>query len=144
MIDFDYSQLAIAKSAFPAAPGSYSSLVGTRVVSPQDVDLGTVVEAVMDAFNSRVAFLVLAYGGFLGMGEKRFAVPWNALRYDDGQQVFVLNLAQDAIGQLPVYDEDNWPDFTGDRWTVHGRGGLRGQACLGGRQAGQTGEAREG
>ena len=116
MTDLNFPHLAIAKSAFPAAAGKYASIVGTQVVSPQEVDLGVVEAAVMDAFNSRVAYLVLAYGGFLGIGKKRYAVPWNAVRYDDGQQVFVLNLSQDEIGQLPEYADSNWPDLTDDRW----------------------------
>ena len=100
-------------SRFTSQP---SIIVGTRVVSPQDVELGKVDEVVMNAFNTSVEFLVMSYGGFWGLGEKRFAVPWHAVRFDHDKQVYVLNLSQDEIADLPPYEKDAWPDFSDDRW----------------------------
>ncbi|MEP7155173.1 MAG: PRC-barrel domain-containing protein [Betaproteobacteria bacterium] len=93
-----------------------SAIVGTRVASLQDVDLGKVDEVVMDAFNSSIEFMVMSYGGFLGFGEKRYAVPWHAVHFDQDKQVYVVNLSQDEIDDLPAYKADEWPDFGDDRW----------------------------
>ena len=93
-----------------------SIIIGTKVVSPQDVDLGKVDEVVMDAFNSSIEFMVMSYGGFLGFREKRYAVPWHAVHFDADKQVYVVNLSQDEIDELPPYEADAWPDFSDDRW----------------------------
>ena len=58
------------------------NIVGTKVVNRQNEDLGRVEEVVIDVINGRIAFLVLSFGGFLGVGEKtvRCAVEGVALR----------------------------------------------------------------
>lgn len=116
MNDVSHSHAAIAGDVFMGLTVDTSHIPGTPVVSPQDVDLGKVDEVVMDAFNSRIAYAVVSYGGFLGIGAKRYAVPWNALLYNNVQHIYVLNLTQDAIAKLPDYEKDIWPDFGDGRW----------------------------
>ena len=116
MNDLSHSHRAISEAAFLGLTVETADIVGRRVVSPQDVDLGKVDEVVMDAFNSRIAYVVVVYGGFLGIGRTRYAVPWSVLQFNNVQQVYVLNLTQDDIARLPPYEEGNWPDFSGDCW----------------------------
>ena len=58
------------------------TLIGNDVYNTRDEDLGDIKEIMLDTQSGRVAYAVLSYGGFLGMGEKLFAVPWSALRLD--------------------------------------------------------------
>ena len=72
----------------PALMGAHT-LLGNDVVNGQDESLGDIKEIMLDMRAGRVAYAVLAFGGFLGIGEKLFAVPWQALTLDTGQHRFV-------------------------------------------------------
>ncbi|MEP7157266.1 MAG: PRC-barrel domain-containing protein [Betaproteobacteria bacterium] len=108
-------------TAFSGLAVKTSSIVGTRVVNRQNEDLGKVEEVVIDVFNGRIAYLVLSFGGFLGLGEKLYAVPWKALHYDNDTKVYVLNLSKDQIEHAPGFEKETWPEFTNEGWnrTVH-------------------------
>lgn len=92
------------------------NIVGTKVVNRQNEDLGRVEEVVIDVINGRIAFLVLSFGGFLGVGEKLYAVPWKALHYEKEQQVYVLNVRPEQIESAPGFEKEFWPAFTDERW----------------------------
>ena len=51
------------------------SILGAKVVNAEREDLGTIEDIVIDARNSRVAYAILSFGGFLGLGDKHFAIP---------------------------------------------------------------------
>lgn len=58
------------------------TLVGNDVYNRNDEDLGDIKEIMLDMRSGQVAYAVMSFGGFLGMGEKLFAVPWSALTLD--------------------------------------------------------------
>ena len=58
------------------------TLIGNDVYNQNDEDLGDIKEIMLDTNTGKVSYAVLSYGGFLGMGEKLFAVPWEALKLD--------------------------------------------------------------
>src|SRR5664279_5519617 len=55
------------------------TLIGNDVYNHKDEDVGDIKEIMLDTQSGKVIYAVLSFGGFLGMGEKLFAVPWNAL-----------------------------------------------------------------
>jgi len=63
-----------------------------------------------------VGYAVLSFGGFLGMGEKFFAVPWNALTLDTKNKRFVLNVEKDRLKDAPGFDKDHWPNMADQSW----------------------------
>ena len=79
-------------------------------------DLGKIDEIMIDIPSGRVAYAVLSFGGFLGMGDKLFAIPWDALKVDEDQQCFILNVDRQTIEQAPGFDKDNWPDMGDQTW----------------------------
>ena len=95
---------------------SASTLSGDKVIDPAGENLGKVSELMIDLHSGRVAYVVLSYGGVLGMGNKLFAVPWRAFRIDEDQKAFVLNINKQRLEQAPGFDKDNWPDMTSDSW----------------------------
>jgi hypothetical protein len=92
------------------------SLIGAKVVNGEGKDLGTVEDLVIDSRDDRVAYAILSFGGFLGMGNKNFAIPWQALGFDVDNKVAVLNIDQDRLKNAPGFDKDNWPDMTDRTW----------------------------
>jgi len=66
--------------------------------------------------SGRVGYAVLSFGGFLGMGEKLFGVPWNALKLDTQNKRFVLDVTKDRLEDAPGFDKDHWPDMADQSW----------------------------
>lgn len=95
---------------------STSSLTGDEVYNLQDEDLGDVKDFMLDMRTGKVAYAVLSFGGFLGMGEKLFAVPWAALTLDTENKRFTLNVTKERLEGAPGFDKDNWPDMADPVW----------------------------
>ncbi len=92
------------------------TLVGNDVYNAQDENLGDVKEIMLDMNSGRVSYAVLSFGGILGMGEKLFAVPWNALTLDTVNKRFTLNVRKDTLDQAPGFNKDSWPDMADSQW----------------------------
>lgn len=105
--------------AKPAHPLVCASAVqGREVCNPRGEDLGDIRELMIDLDTGRVVYAVLSFGGFLSLGDKRFAVPWSALSLDRAKNQFVLNMDQDSLLHVPKFDHDHWPDMTDPAWGV--------------------------
>ncbi|PWF42904.1 PRC-barrel domain-containing protein [Massilia glaciei] len=100
----------------PALMGA-DTLIGDSVVNADDDDLGDIKEIMLDMRSGQVAYAVLSFGGFLGMGEKLFAVPWQALRLDTVNKRFGLNVEKDRLKNAPGFDKDAWPDMSDIGWS---------------------------
>ncbi len=95
---------------------SASSINGDRVKNSAGEDLGKVHELMVDLQTGRVAYIVLSYGGVLGMGNKLFAVPWNAIQVDEDDKAVILNVEKERLENAPGFDKDNWPDMADQTW----------------------------
>jgi sporulation protein YlmC with PRC-barrel domain len=93
-----------------------STLAGDSVRNGTGEDLGTIDEIMIDIPTGRVAYAVLSFGGFLGMGDKLFAVPWSALKVDEDDKCFILNVDKATIEAAPGFDKDNWPNMSDRTW----------------------------
>jgi len=104
-----------------------STLEGDDIVNEQGEDLGTLKEIMIDVPTGRIAYAVLSSGGFLGIGDKLFAIPWNALRMDPPNHRFILNIARERLAEAPGFDKDNWPTMADQQWAmdVHSYYGAR-------------------
>jgi hypothetical protein len=79
-------------------------------------DLGKVKEIMLDVNSGCVSYVVLAHGGILGMGEKLFAVPWQAMTLDMPNHEFVLDMTRERFENAPGFDPSDWPDFSSEDW----------------------------
>lgn len=92
------------------------TLINDRVETPEGDDLGKIEEIMLDVGSGRIAYAVLSCGGFLGLGEKLFAVPWNALKLDPENKRFVLDVDKERLKEAPGFDKNNWPEMADERW----------------------------
>ena len=99
----------------PALMGA-GTLIGDDVVNGQEESLGDIKEIMLDTRSGQVAYAVLSFGGFLGIGEKLFAVPWQALQLDTVNKRYVLNIDKERLKAAPGFDPDAWPDMTDVKW----------------------------
>jgi sporulation protein YlmC with PRC-barrel domain len=86
-----------------------SDLTGNDVVNIEGERLGTIASYAIDLEQGRIAYAVLSFGGFLGFGDKRFAVPWDAMQFSPHDKKFILNVNKELLEQAPGFDKDNWP-----------------------------------
>lgn len=100
----------------PALMGA-SSLIGDKVRNRQAENLGEIKEIMLDTSSGAVSYAVLSFGGFLGMGDKLFAVPWEALTLDTQNRCFVLNVEKTRLQDAPGFDKNKWPDMSDPSWT---------------------------
>ena len=91
-------------------------LRGYSVKDKDGVDIGKVHDLLIDLHENKVRFLVVQAGGFLGMGQKLFAVPWNALKLDTQNKRFVLDMDKDRLKSAPGFDSDHWPNMADPTW----------------------------
>ena len=83
--------------------------IGNDVRNPAGEDLGTIKDFMIDTRSGNIAYAVLSFGGFLGLGDKYFAVPYQLLRVDTVNECFVLNIEKELLKDAPGFDKDNWP-----------------------------------
>jgi len=95
---------------------SASTLEGDEVMNRQGEKLGTIEEIMLDVSTGRIAYAVLSAGGFLGMGDKLFAIPWQALTLDTDNECFILDVDKDRLQNAPGFDKDHWPAMADLRW----------------------------
>ena len=116
----DRDKYGMYKDTGIAGPGpslmGADTLIGDSVVNANDEDLGDIKDIMLDMQTGQVAYAVLAFGGFLGMGEKLFAVPWQALHLDTLNHRFVLDVEKEHLKTAPGFDKDAWPDMADTTW----------------------------
>ena len=90
---------------------SASSLSTNTVKNMQDENLGHVKDIMIDTLTNRVVYYVLSFGGILGMGDKLFAIPPEALRLNATQKCYTLNIEKERLKEAEGFDKDNWPNM---------------------------------
>jgi len=92
------------------------TLEGNKVVNADGDNLGDIEHIMLDVPSGRVAYAVLSFGGFLGMGDKLFAIPWHALILDADNKCFVLDIPKERLENAPGFNKDRWPSMADQRW----------------------------
>ncbi len=87
-----------------------SSIIGNKVYNHLNEDLGEVKEVMLDVNNGSIEYVVLEYGGFLGMGSKFFAIPYEALELETKRHAFILRQSKEVLEKAPGFDKDHWPE----------------------------------
>jgi sporulation protein YlmC with PRC-barrel domain len=95
---------------------SGTTIIGDHVRNAAGEDLGKIEDLMIDLESGQIAYAVLSFGGFLGMGDKLFAIPWRALTVDIENKMFVLNVDKKKLEAAPGFDKNNWPDSANTTW----------------------------
>ncbi len=85
---------------------------GTAVYNRAGERLGSVHNVMIDKFSGQVAYAVMSFGGFLGIGERYHPLPWRALTYDTGLGGYAVDVSRDQLEDAPSpgRDEAPWGD----------------------------------
>ncbi len=82
---------------------------GTAVYNHNGDSLGSVYGLMIDKVSGRVAYAVMSFGGFLGIGERYHPLPWGALTYDTSRGGYVVDLTREQLEGAPSYASDESP-----------------------------------
>ena len=95
---------------------STAAVIGDSVVNRAGEKLAKIEEIMLDLEKGRVAYAVLSFGGFMGMGEKLFAVPFEALKLDATREHFTLDVDQNKLKNAPSFDKNHPPQASDRTW----------------------------
>ena len=91
-----------------ATPSGHTSairakkVIGTDVNDPSGATIGEVEDIVLDKQSNNIMFVIVSFGGFLGMGEKYHPIPWASLDYNETQDAYVVNFTKDQLKAAPA------------------------------------------
>lgn len=93
-----------------------SQVIGMNAYNEEGKNVGTVKDIVIDAQSGKVRYAALSVGGFLGINDKMFAIPWTAFEVrpregDPKEHLLVLNVTKAQLEKAPGFHEETWPNF---------------------------------
>lgn len=97
---------------------SAGTIEGDDVCNLKDEKLGTIQDIMLDVQSGNIRYAVLSSGGFLGMGDRLFAIPWSALKIDSENKRFTLDVDMERLKAAPGFDKDNWPNWSDATWSA--------------------------
>jgi sporulation protein YlmC with PRC-barrel domain len=89
---------------------SASSIIGSKVINPEGEQLGSIKDMVVDLDDAQIAYAVLSFGGLMGLGDKLFAIPLEALMFDTQSNHAILAVDREVLKNAPGFDKEKWPD----------------------------------
>ncbi|PPD32969.1 MAG: photosystem reaction center subunit H [Methylomonas sp.] len=98
-----------------------SKIIGTAVKNPNGDKLGEIKDLVLNPDNGQVVYAVVTFGGAMGMGNKLFAIPWQALHWSVDRRNYALNMDKTTLKTAPGFDKKHWPDSS-DSWDLQREG----------------------
>jgi len=92
---------------------------GTSVYGPDGDKIGSIENVMIEKRSGQVAYAVLSFGGFLGMGTDHYPLPWSTLKYDEDKGGYLVNITRAQLENAPRYaDEDSWEWSPGMRTQI--------------------------
>ena len=91
---------------------------GTAVYGADGTKIGSIERVMIDKLSGKVSYAVLGFGGFLGIGDDHYPLPWQSLKYDTSLGGYVTGITEAQLQNAPKYSNDNswnWSDPTRTR-----------------------------
>jgi PRC-barrel domain len=88
---------------------------GTAVYGANDTKIGSIERVMIDKMTGKVSYAVLSFGGFLGIGDDHYPLPWQSLKYDTNLGGYRTGITETQLKGAPKYGNDNtwnWADPT--------------------------------
>ena len=83
---------------------------GTEVYGAGGKNIGEIDHLIIDKVSGRVAYAVMSFGGFVGLGHSHYPIPWGALTYDTSLGGFRTNITEQQLRDAPEFSDDSWQD----------------------------------
>lgn len=89
---------------------SSEDVEGTNVYDPNGNKIGEIDHLMIDKPSGRVTYAVMSFGGFVGLGQSHYPIPWAALKYDTQLDGYVTGITEDQLKDAPAFSDDSWGD----------------------------------
>jgi len=86
-----------------------TSILADKVHNKEGEKLGDIKDIMIDVTTGKIEYFVIEFGGFLGIGEKFFAVPFGLLKIDTANEAYVLDQHRETLEKAPGFNKDHWP-----------------------------------
>jgi len=93
-----------------------NDLEGYEVKNLDNDKLGKIEDIVIDYHNGVIAYGILSVGGFLGIGDDLYAIPWRALTLEPKEGKFILDANKEKLKDAPSFKKEKWPDMDKRKW----------------------------
>lgn len=97
-----------------------STIIGEKVINGRYERLGDVKDIMIDVIDGKIQYVVIEMGGFLGIGEKYFAIPYDMLEISTEDHAFILDQDKETLKNAPGFDKDHWPDTNSHSYEAYG------------------------
>jgi sporulation protein YlmC with PRC-barrel domain len=103
-----------------------SEIIGRSVQNNRGEELGEIKDLAIDSDRYRIAYVVLSFGGFMGLGDKLFAIPTGVLQMPGTEGYAVLKVEKDRLKSATGFDKNQWPNlgdltFAEDTYEFYGQ-----------------------
>jgi PRC-barrel domain len=89
---------------------SSEDIHGTTVYGADGRNIGEIDHLIIDKLSGRVAYTVMSFGGFMGLGHSHYPIPWSALTYDKSLGGFRTTITEQQLKDAPEFSDDSWQD----------------------------------
>jgi sporulation protein YlmC with PRC-barrel domain len=104
---------------------SVGKIEGADVYSPEGEPVGAIESLMIDKKSGKVAYAVMSFGGFFGIGEEFFPIPWDKLKYDPERDAFTIDVGKEDLQNAPkFYDEASYDWSRAEGRKIHDYYGL--------------------
>jgi len=87
-----------------------SSIMSDKVHDANDAPMGEIRDIMINVITGRIHYYVVEFGGFLGIGKKYFAIPFELLKVDAEKKIFVFTESKEKLAKAPGFNHWHWPD----------------------------------
>ncbi len=111
-----------------------TSIMEDKVINTEGEKLGGVKDIMVDITTGKIEYVIIEFGGFLGIGEKFFAIPFKLLTINTEEHAWVLDQKKESLEAAPGFDKDHWPKTNSHEYDLSGAywGGFMGANTGGG------------
>ena len=97
-----------------------TSIMADKVIDRSGEKLGAVKDIMIDITTGKIEYVIIEFGGFLGIGEKFFAIPFRLLTVNTEEHAWVLDQSRATLEKAPGFDRDHWPKTNDHAWESSG------------------------
>ena len=87
-----------------------TSIIGDKVENKKGEIIGEIKDIMIDIHSWKTEYIIIESGGFIGIGQKLFAIPYNAFKVNSNDQRFILDIDKKMLEKAPGFDQDHWPE----------------------------------
>ena len=87
-----------------------TSIIGDKVHNEAGEHVGKIEDIMIDVTTGKIEYVVIAFGGFITIGEKYFAIPFRILKVDPAKKAFIFNQPKEVLEKAPGFDLNHWPE----------------------------------